>query len=127
VERSDKERKRIDLALLALAEALNHKCSETMLYAYQVALDDCALHEIQEACRQSLKRFEWFPKPIELRRLAVRQRTARPTIADDRDAIEYRAYKALRGHVDPTEIDKRVQEILQKFDDEHQQLADDQS
>lgn len=56
--------------LAALAAAFGREADEALAEGYWLGLADLEIHEVESACARALRESEFFPKPVELRRLA---------------------------------------------------------
>lgn len=65
------DHKKFGIALLALGEAFDAPVTETRVDAYFAALSDIDWPSLEVAMQQALKALRWFPKPVELRELAI--------------------------------------------------------
>ena len=64
------ERDRVDVCVLALAEAFDKRPTDAFLNAYQLGLDGVPIEAIERAVAASLKTSKFMPRPVELRQLA---------------------------------------------------------
>jgi len=75
------DRPALSQALLVLSETFNEPVSETRAEAYFVALSDLPIEAVVLATRTALRACRFFPKPIELRELALGSREDRADLA----------------------------------------------
>ena len=64
------DRERFTELLAALASSFGREADVALAQGYWIGLADLELHEVETACARALRESEFFPKPVELRRMA---------------------------------------------------------
>lgn len=71
------DRTRFGLAIAVMAETFDKDVREGMVEGYFAALEDLSIEAVENACRVACRESEFFPRPVQLRRIAKPPANAR--------------------------------------------------